>query len=150
MNIALPLLLVSAIVAGCVSQPTASTRGTSDTTPAFETTKLQGKTLALIMGTTTKSNALRIAVPYAQMQAKCDKPVELIEAEVFSIPEKPVFANGAAVSGELVERWTASLCDRKQVIYMTWVFTGQGTSNISVSTKPLTKGTLQSLPKGNN
>ena len=147
MNITLPLLLATLIIAGCATQPKQLAQDSAALAPTFGATRFQGKTLAV---GTFKNSVMALAVPFAQMQAKCSSPIELIETELFSIPEQPVFANGVAVSGEVVERWTASLCGKKQIMYVTYAGTPQGKTNISVSAQPVKKGLLQSLPEVKN
>lgn len=135
------VLLITAIIfyTQAVMADTIATEG--EASPSD--TKFQGKTIA--QGK-LRTQVMALAVPYAQMQSKCGNAIELMETEIFSIPKKPVVSNGVAVYGEIIERWVATLCEKKQTLFVTYSFTPEGKTNYAVSGEPQREGFMQSLP----
>jgi hypothetical protein len=106
-------------------------------------TRFEGKSIA--QGK-FRSQVMALARQYAQLRTNCSGPIESMATEIVAVPKKPTFANGLPVSGEVIEKWVASLCGKNQPMYVTYSFTPEGKANYAVSGEPQKEGFLESLP----
>lgn len=97
-------------------------------------TTFVGKTIA---GEQLKYDIMFHLGTIASAATKCPKFIERIESSVAEIPKPPTFNQArVAVSGEVIERWNLTLCNKQATAFVRYFFTPEGRTNFSISVEP--------------
>jgi hypothetical protein len=102
--------------------------------PPMETTTFVGRTIA---DDRLKTDIIFSLAPVALIATKCQKYIDRVESEIIAIPKHPTFNQSKiAISGEVIERWNLTLCEKQLPAIVKYTFTPEGKTNYSISLEP--------------
>lgn len=83
-----------------------------------------------------KSSVFSMLPAYAKETSECKGNIEFIATEIIKTPKQFKFnAEYQLTKGDVVEKWTLTMCGKKEIIYITFKPDGNGSTDISYSRK---------------